>query len=273
MNQRIWTLTTYLIGRLSGSLAGAFYLAAAAAFYGFAFRTRTPEPDYFILVIALFGGAVTFFSTLTIASRANEGKSAPFFVRLDSRIEYLVAVLSAALLFSLTLQTVLAIVVYLFNDPILTIGQLSEIPPVWVSTNVLLSLLALHATDFVARGWSRVWLFGGIAFLLVLGDYYDWFVEQVADFLRTTARSVSNPESVQDLHSAANWLSGLDNSWAESVSNIVSWPIESTVDAIMQGYFTTGQAFAPAVMLIYATALFLIASDLFARKDLFLTED
>jgi len=54
---------------------------------------------------------------------------------------------------------------------------------------------------------------------------------------------------------------------------LVSWPVEAIVEAVIQGYFTTGQAFAPAVMLVYATALFLLASDLFARKDLFLTED
>ena len=273
MIQRIWTLTVYLLGRLLGSLSGVFFLAGAVAFYGFAFRTRTPEPDYFILVIMLFGGAWTFFSTLSIATRANESKSAPFFVRLETRIEYLVAVLSAALIFSFSLQLMMAIVVALVNDPVLTFARFIEIPPIWISTNIVMSLLALHSTDFVARGWSRVWLFGGIAILLMLGDYYAWFVELIAEMLRELARASSNSNTVGQLYGAANWLGSLNNSWAEYASRLVRWPVEAIIEAVMQGYFTIGQAFAPAVLLIYATVLFLIASDLFARKDLFLIEE
>ena len=273
MSQRILTLTRYLIYRLVTSLNGVFYLALTIAFYSFAFRTRTPEPDYFILVLGLFGGLASFFIALTVSSRANEVKSAPFFVRLESRVEYLVAVFLASFVLGLLLQIVLMCVVLLFNEPMLTFGQALDIPPIWLSINILVILLAMHASDFVARGWSRVWIFGGIAFLLILGEYYDWFVGRIAEMMRNVAQSLSNPNTTQDLHGAANWLDGLENNWADLLSSMVSWPFEATIEAVLQGHFTAGQAFGPAVMLIYATALFLIAADLFASKDLYLLED
>ena len=273
MTQRITTLTNYLLYRLIMSFSGGAYLALTIAYYGFAFRTRTPEADYFILVLGLFGGLASFFIALTISARANEAKSAPFFVRLESRVEYLVAVFLSSFIGGLVLQLLITSVVLMLNGPELTLARVSEIPPIWISVNIFVILVAMHTSDFVARGWSRVWLFGGAAFLLVLGDYYLWFVGGVAEMIRCLARSTSNPNTTENFHWAADWLDGLSPSWAESVSSIVSWPFEATIEAVLQGHFTAGQAFAPAVLLIYATALFLIASDLFASKDLFLTEE
>jgi hypothetical protein len=43
-------------------------------------------------------------------------------------------------------------------------------------------------------------------------------------------------------------------------------------DAIIQGYFSAEQALAPAVLLLYATILFMLAADLFAAKDIELME-
>ena len=174
---------------------------------------------------------------------------------------------------SLLLQLLLMCFVLLRNSPELTFGRAVEIPPIWLSVNILAILLAMHASDFVADGWSRVKIFGGIAFLLVLGEYYDWLVGRIAELMRDLAQNSTNSETTQDLHGAANWLDGLENNWADLVSSLVSWPFEATIEAVLNGYFTAGQAFAPAVMLIYATALFLIAADLFANKDLYLLED
>ena len=56
------------------------------------------------------------------------------------------------------------------------------------------------------------------------------------------------------------------------ILNIVFWPFRTIGEATINGYFTPAQALAPAVLVLYATILFLIAADLFASKDLEMTE-
>ncbi len=273
MIQRIFTLTRYLITRLATSWIGGFYVALTLAYYGFAFRTRTPEADYFILVLGLFGAGISFFVAMTLASRANEGKSAPFFVRLESRVEYLLSVFLASFGVGLALQLCLMFVVLLRNDPQLTFGRALDIPPIWLSLNVLAILLAIHASDFVARGWSRIWIFGGIALLLMVGDYLGWFLTLLTDLIQDLANRSTSPSTVQDLNEAASWLSSTDASWSDGVAAVVRWPFEAIINGVLDGGFTATQAFAPALLIIYATVLFFLAAHWFANKDLYLLEE
>jgi hypothetical protein len=71
---------------------------------------------------------------------------------------------------------------------------------------------------------------------------------------------------------ASSWLGGAGESLLATVLNIVFWPFEAIGDATINGYFTPVQALAPAVLVLYASILFLIAADLFASKDLEMIE-
>jgi hypothetical protein len=67
-------------------------------------------------------------------------------------------------------------------------------------------------------------------------------------------------------------LSGGGETLLSGVLNIVFWPFRAIGDATINGFFTPIEALAPAVLVFYASILFLIAADLFAAKDLEMTE-
>jgi len=141
--------------------------------------------------------------------------------------------------------------------------------------NIIAAMLALHASDLVSSGWSRVVIFGFLAVLLILQNSLD----RVTGALAELASSLSSAMYAQQWEGLANafgqlsaWFYGSGRGILGSVLGVLFWPVRSIVDAIFAGYFTPTQALAPAVLVLYATILFLIASDLFASKDLEMTE-
>jgi hypothetical protein len=56
------------------------------------------------------------------------------------------------------------------------------------------------------------------------------------------------------------------------VFSLLFWPFKAVADATIQGVFNPTQALAPAIILLYAAILFMLAADLFATKDLDFTE-
>ena len=75
-------------------MASVILLLVGFGYYWLTFLQRAPEPEYFVIVIGAFGLMITFFSTLAVASLSNEAQSYPFFMRLQSRTEFLVSVLA-----------------------------------------------------------------------------------------------------------------------------------------------------------------------------------
>ncbi len=276
MSQRIVTLMSYLLYRLFNSLTGLGYVVFTMAFYLIAFAVRTPDPDYFVLVVGLFGGLATFLLTLSLAAKAQEAQSYPFLVRLPSRNEYLAAVLFAALLTGLILELLLAIVVLLRNEPQLSLSMAAQIPPLWVAGNILLAVLALHATDFVADGWSRVGLFGVLAVMMMVRSNQTAVATWLADRAQQLSTwsyqrgSVANGEQFQQL---GGWFNTQGEVWLERLFGFAFWPFEAVVNGVIAGHLSRVQALAPAVMLLLATLLFMLAADLLAHKDLFLAEE
>lgn len=275
MIQRIAVLSGYLLTRLLWSLAGALYLILALVYYWLAFQQRTPEAGYFILIIALFGGAITFLVTLSVAARANEAGNATLLVRLPSRIEYLAATLVASLLFSFLLQGLVALLALITSSPALSVGTAIEIPPIWLAINILAAVMALHASDLVTNGWSRVYVYGTLALILFLQSNHatlsGWlagrFLALSAFFAGRGWTTLSAP-----LRNMADWLGQEGNALLGQVTGFIFWPFQAIMDAAVAGHFARSQALAPAVLLLYATILFMIAADLFANKDLQLTE-
>jgi hypothetical protein len=278
MNQRITALTAYFLHSHTLSLTGAIYIIGGIAFWAIMFPPgqTTPEASYYVLVLAAFGAAVTFLTTLSISSRANQATNAAWIVRLPSRIEYLTAVFLAATIYALFLQFLIAMLA-LFRGPDLSFGAFLEIPPIWISLNVLTAVLALHATDFVASGWSRVYLFGLIAIFLFgqslssASSNSSWLIIRLNTLNRTFMGEGWNTLAIS-LNDLSNWL---QNDGASTIGKIFSlpfWPFHAIADAVVAGSFDVVQALAPAVLMLYATLLIMLAADLFANKDLDLTE-
>ena len=276
MSQRIITLIGYLLYRFATSLMGAGYIAITIAYYMVAFRVETPEPDYYILVIALFGSLMTFLVGLTLSSKANEASNYPILVRLNSRTEYLVAILTTTLLVSFLLQLSLAAVALVRNAPVLSIQQAVEIPPIWLSLNILFGVLSLHASDFVVRGWSRVWLFGLLAIFLVGADSSGAVMEWLADRAQQAGSWAYQSGSAYDgefFQTAANWLSVDGIEPVQSFFGLIFWPFRAVINGTIEGSFTRSEALGPGTLLLYATILFMLAADFFATKDIYLTEE
>lgn len=277
MSQRILTLSRYLFRSLTLSLAGLLFFLLALAFWLVFLdpRQRTPDIDYYILVIGVFGAALTFLVTLAVASRANRAVNFPFLVRLPSRIEYLVSVLATSLVFAAIIQSIVALLSLFVNGPDTSFGKLLEIPPIWTSLNIFACVLALQASDLVSAGWSRVYIFGSIAVLL----YGRGAISTIGEWLAGLFNRLGNQFLSQgwvDLSSAAfrisSWLADTGSDLLATLVDIVFWPFYAISDAIQQGFFSRTQALAPAIILIYSTILFLLAANYLFSKDLYLSE-
>jgi len=276
MIRRLLVLTGYFLRNIFFSLAGSIYIILALAYWAIFFPPGqgTPHVENYFLIIAAFGAALTFLATLTIASRAYRAENYPLIVRLPSRAEYITAVFSSALIFAFLLQLLVAVLASI-RGPQMSFAKMLELPPLWISINLLAAMLALHASDMVASGWSRVLIFGVLAILLIGQN----LVERLTAGLASLASSLSSVFYAQQWVTVANsfgqfsaWLYGVGSETVGKLLGIIFWPFNAITNAVLAGYFTPTQALAPAVLILYATILFLIASDLFATKDLDMSE-
>jgi hypothetical protein len=276
MTQRILMLTGYLCRRLLWSLTGLMYVLVALVYWAVFFPPQqgTPDVENYMLVIGAFGAGIAFLAALSLAARANEAAHASLLVRLPSRVEYLTAVLLSALITSGLLQLLVAVLA-MFRGPVDQWGRFLEIPPLWIAVNVLSIVLALHASDFVAAGWSRVYIFGLLAIFLFGQSGGErmapWLARQLNDLGRTfVGRGWLSLATY--FNQMAAWLRDDGGAVLGDVLGFIFWPFRAMTDAIIQGYFSAEQALAPAVLLLYATILFMLAADLFAAKDIELME-
>lgn len=276
MARRVLTLIAYLVRQLLLSLAGLIYILMALAFWRLFFdpAQETPEPAYYVLVIGLFGATAAFLITLTIAGRANQAINYAMLARLPSRVEHLVAVLVSSLFATLSLQFLVAILATV-NGPALTLSRILELPPLWVAADLLAVVLALHATDLVTSGWSRVYVYGFLAILLfgrqLDGPLVQWISNRLFGLGVTLMREgYMGPGNL--INAMAEWLVGSGAQMIAGLFDAVFWPFRAISDAVVGGAFTPVQALAPAVIVVYSTILFVLAADFFASKDIFLTE-
>lgn len=272
MIRRILILAGYLSKSVFFSLTGLILLILSLIYWAIFFPPGqgTPDVENYIILIGAWGAAATFLVTLAISGRASRLENYPLIVRLPSRVEYLVAVLVGSLALGILLQLLVAGLA-LIRGPEISSAQLLAIPPIWLSVNLLAAVLATHASDLVTTGWSRVILFGFIALALVFNSAASgsgsWFSDRLTDLAELFARF--NLMWFSDLSlSAASWAGQSPLSLVAQSISLIFWPFRAISDAIFSGRFTPSQALAPAVLLLYGTTLFLIASTLFAGKDL-----
>lgn len=273
MIQRISVLTRYLSKTILFSLSGLLYLVLTLAVWYLLFnpQQKTPDVAYYQLIIGGFGAVMAFLVTLSMAAKANAAEHYPFMVRLQSRVEFVTAVLLSSVIVTLVYQLLLTILA-LVNGPSLTLGHILEIPPIWLAPMLLTAVLALHASDFITIGWSRIYVFGLLAILLFGQGLQN---QGLAKFSNTLSSFMLNQGWVgmsTRLENYANTLLLTDDNVISRLFGFVFWPFKALAEAITTGYFTANQALAPAILLLYATVLFLLAADLFANKDLEFTE-
>lgn len=277
MMQRVAALTGYFLYSLFFSLSGLLYLVGALAFWWIAFNPTqgTPDSDYYVLVLAVFGATLSFLAALTLAARANQSVNYPVVVRLPSRVEYLTAVLLSALLFALFFQLIIALLA-LFRGPTLSINHTLEIPPIWFALNILAVVLALHASDFITNGWSRVYVFGVLAIFLfgqnAGSPSTGGTLAQRLSFWGVSLSGRGWATIGRFFNSLSDWVNNGGDEQLNTFFGFPFWPFHAIADATITGFFTPIQALAPAVILIYATILFILAAAFFASKDLHFTE-
>lgn len=272
MIQRIWVLTTYFTKSTFFSLAGLILLLLSLVYWAvlFPIGQSTPDLENYVILVGALGAAACFTATLLVSSRAGRAENLPFLARLPSRVEYLASVTFSALIIGVVLQLLVALLASI-RGPEISVTQWLILPPVWLSVNIAVTVLALHATDLVADGWSRVVVFGILAFLLVVGSAGNssesWLAERIYDMSSLFVRV--NLIWFADVFAAiADWMSGNSVSALSGIAGFVFWPVTSITDALFAGAFSRAQALAPAVLVLYGSILFLIAAGLFAGKDL-----
>ena len=180
MTQRVSALMRYFLRSLLFSLAGFLCILLALVCWWVFFdpRQTTPHMDYYILMLSILGAAFTILVTLAIAAHANRAIHYPWLVRLHNRVEYLVAVLISSLCLGTLLQLLVAVLAT-HNGPRFTVEAVLQMPLIWLPVNALAAVLALHASDMCAVGWSRVYLFGSL-----LTFYFGQKINVVGPILR-----------------------------------------------------------------------------------------
>lgn len=272
MTQRIWILTVYFAKSFFFSLTGLMLLILSLIYWVILFPPgqRTPDVENYVILIGALGAATTFLATLALSSRAGRLENYPMLVRLPSRIEYLAAVLLGGLLLGIALQLLVAGLA-LIRGPDLAQANWLAIPPIWLSINILAAVLALHASDLVTAGWSRVVIFGLLAVLLMLNGLASspdsWLVERLYD-LSDLFLGLNAMWPAEAVASLADWVAGGSVTVISTAAGIIFWPFQAMTDAVFAGGFSPSQALAPAVLLLYGSILFLIAATLFVGKDL-----
>jgi len=272
VTRRILILTAHFFKTLLFSLAGILYVIVSLAYWAVFFPPgqATPDIENYVILVGVFGMAMAFLVALSTADRANQMENYPVLVRLPSRVEYLTAVMVSALLFTGVLQLLVGGLA-LIRGPEMGFRALLELPPLWLALNIVAITLAIHATDLVTVGWSRVLIYGFLALLLTFQQAGKsegvWLGERLTNLSGLLIR-LGFPDVAGWVDSASLWLQGLSLDSLTTISNAIFWPFHSLVEAVFNGYFTPIQALAPAILLLYATILFLLAANLFAGKDL-----
>ena len=162
-----------------------------------------------------------------------------------------------------------------FNGPSLGASRLLELPPVWIAIDLLTAVLALHATDLVTSGWSRVYVYGLLAILLFGRQLNMPLLEWLSDRLYGASGWLLRQGYVgpaDALTSMGEWVVSAGISLTGNIFDAVFWPFRAISTAVVSGSFSPTQALAPAIVVLYATVLFAFAADFFATKDIYLVE-
>ncbi|MBN1316523.1 MAG: hypothetical protein JXA42_13690 [Anaerolineales bacterium] len=258
---RIWALTGYLWRELFRSLTGFLAIVASLVFYLVAILSVTGriDRDYFALVIGGFFGVFCLVLTIIVADRAFHAKSYLVLYRIPARSIFLVSISLTATLATALLEAIIALASLIKLSTPLTFPMVMDILPVWIGWLILGSVLGLHMSELVRRGWSRTVVYALLAFIL----------------FALNQQQSGIPVSLSDRF---NWIPSLtpdpiDWGWAYDLVNVIIWPVSAGVRVARSSSYSIAESLSPAVVLFTATAIYCIAAYLFKGKDLILPED
>jgi hypothetical protein len=118
-----------------------------------------------MLLIGAFGGSYGFFADVDHYGQGQPGYQLPAAGAAAESGGVFNGRSPGSLFITLLLQGLVALLA-LYNGPGFSL-RLLELPPLWLALNVLAIVLALHASDFVTDGWSRVYVYGTLALLII----------------------------------------------------------------------------------------------------------
>jgi hypothetical protein len=258
---RLWTLIAYLFRDLFRSLTGMLVVVASLAFYlvGIVGVTGGIDRNYYALVIGAFFAILALVVAVILADRAYHATSYLLILRFRSRAPFLAGVALAAIAVSGLLEAGIAVASLLQLDTPLTTGMVLDIVPVWAGWMVLGAAVGLHMSELVRRGWSRTVVYAILAFVLfVLNQTQSGVPVELADRFNWVPSVIPDP---------ARW------EWATRLVDSLLWPVKAAVRVASSGDYTVPDSLAPAVLLLVAAFVFLMAAALFERKDLIFPEN
>lgn len=259
--KRLWTLISYLFRDHFRSLTGMLVVVAALVFYLVAIVGVTGGIDrnYYALVIGAFFAVLALVLAVMMADRAYHATSYLLILRFPSRMAFLAGVALTAIAVSGLLQAGIAVASLLQLDSPLTAAMVLDLVPVWAGWLVLGATLGLHMSELVRRGWSRTVVYAMLAFILfVLNQRQSGVPVELADRFNWIPNVLPDP---------ARW------EWATRLVDSLLWPVQATVLVATSADYTVLEGLAPAVLLLVAALVFLLAVALFEHKDLILPEN
>lgn len=233
---RISTLTWFLVRELFRSPAGIIPLAVALAFGLIAFEYGMDQAQ-FVSVAGVGTGGICLLTALLLASRANRAWSYPLIARLRWRSELLAAIVLASLAVTALLSLAITAANLLAGRLSLDFPSALWILVTWPALWSLAASLALPLSPLTARAGSHLAAWVLLAALLVGHD-------QAA---RLRARGL------------------------EQVSDAIAfllWPVTTLLSRASADIHDPPYFLALGLTVAYAAALFALASEAFARKDL-----
>jgi hypothetical protein len=259
--RRLWRLVAFLFQDLFRSLTGLLVVVAALVFYLVAIVSVTGgiDRDYYALVIGGFFAVFALILAVMLADRAYSATSYLLIFRFSSRMPFLAGVALTAVAISGLLEVGVALASIPRLDTPLTAAMVLDMVPVWAGWLVLGAVLGLHMSELVRRGWSRTVVYALLAFVLFILNQRETAVPvELADRFNWIPNVLPDP---------ARWA------WASRVVDVLLWPISAAVRVARSADYTVLESLAPAVLLVVASFIFVLAVVLFERKDLILPEN
>lgn len=233
---RIWTLTGFLVRELFRSAAGVVPLAAALAFGVIAFEYGMDQPQ-FMTVAGAGTGAICLLTGLLLASRANRAWAYPLIARLRWRSELLAAIVLASLAITAVLSLLIGIGNLLTGRLTLDFPSALWILVTWPVLWLLAAALALPLSSLTARAGSHL---AGWVLLAALLVGYDQGARLRQVGLERVAGAIA----------------------------IVFWPLSTLLSRASANVHDRSYFLALGLTAAYAAALFVLAAEAFADKDL-----
>jgi hypothetical protein len=241
MSTRILTLALFITRNLFRTLLGILPPVLTLGFYRITFTYQNQgDPAYLTAVGGIGLALVCVITTLLVADRANKAAMYSLLARLPRRIEFLAAVLVSVLMIMLAMATLYLALVLGLRHMSLTPIEFLLIMPRWFAVFTFAATLGLMMSKLASRYSSHVITFVVLGALALTREQY---------------RRV-NPGDVP-------WLAEISAAIMRPITETLTSPLDQNIRAILPTL---------SASLMYALAIFMLATWLFQHKDILWAE-